>query len=60
VQQIGMDFMWTKSLVSVSYRATTAVMYKCDYYVLFCEANTQYKDYVVVAVNGDAQHSKNK
>lgn len=35
-------------------------MQKCDYNVLFSERYVQYKNYVVVEVNSDAQHGKNK
>jgi len=60
VQQIGMDFLWTKCLVCVCYSVTTALMYRCDYSVLFFERNVQYNNYGVVEINGDAQHGKNK
>lgn len=59
MQQIGMDFLLTKCLVSVSYSITTTVLYKYDYNVLFSERNVQYKNYIVVEVNGDAQQGKN-
>jgi len=35
-------------------------MYKCDYNILFSGRNVLCKSYVVAAVNGDAQHGKNK
>ena len=49
-----------KRLVSVSYNITTAMMYRCDYNVFFFERNVQYKGYVVVRVNSDAQHRNYK
>jgi hypothetical protein len=46
--------VWSVYVIGI----TTAMVYKCGHNVLFSERNVQYRDYVVVEVNGDTQHGK--